>query len=373
MKLCIVTPTHAAAQIGGAQYQIELLIEALAGLRAYDITYLARRVPKNFSSDNYVLQGIESGLGANKIGFLADTRSLYRQLVQIRPDIIYQRVACGYTGIAAHFARSYGAKMLWHVAHENDVTPGSVPGGGNAIRHFLEKRAVEYGIKHATHIVTQTKYQAKLLAQHYQRSADAVVPNFHPEPQEEIDKSGPLTVTWIANLKPWKNPGAFVRLAQSLSDCPDVRFVMAGSAGNVSWKKSEYNALMTQLDNLQNLEYLGPITQDDVNVLLARSHLFVNTSCNEGFANTFIQAWFRQVPVISLYVNPDDVFFSEDIGEYAGTEKRLHSIVANLLRKPEAIESMGSRARDYARRHHSVQNAITIHDLLSSGEDRRDA
>jgi hypothetical protein len=43
---------------------------------------------------------------------------------------------------------------------------------------------------------------------------------------------------------------------------------------------------------VQNLEYVGPVSLEEVNVWLARSSIFVNTSLpRQGFPNTFIQAW----------------------------------------------------------------------------------
>jgi glycosyltransferase involved in cell wall biosynthesis len=72
-----------------------------------------------------------------------------------------------------------------------------------------------------------------------------------------------------------------------------------------------------------NLEYLGEKSQDEVNELLARAHIYVNTSLFEGFANTFIQAWMRDVAVVSLHVNPDGVFDREGVGIHAGSEDEL--------------------------------------------------
>ncbi len=130
--------------------------------------------------------------------------------------------------------------------------------------------------------------------------ADAIVPNFHPPAAETIDKSGPLTVVWIANLKPWKRPEVFVRLAQSFSDRKDTRFIMVGAPAAASGKGGWQASLMRSIEATPNLTYLGHMSHAEVNELLARAHIFVNTSTQEGFPNTFIQAWLRDVVVVSL-------------------------------------------------------------------------
>ena len=171
----------------------------------------------------------------------------------------------------------------------------------------MEKRSIEFGLRHAHQIVTQTEQQATLLQRHYGRTADAVIPNFHPKATEVIDKSGSISVLWVANFKPWKQPEVFVRIAAALSDLRDVHFYMVGLQATGSGDRAWNHGLMTAIGRTPNLTYLGSQSQAEVNRLLARSHIFVNTSLYEGFPNTFIQAWQRKVPVVSLHVNPDCV------------------------------------------------------------------
>src|SRR6202012_3489986 len=106
------------------------------------------------------------------------------------------------------------------------VTPRESLDGRNPIRRFLEKRSVEYGLRRASRIVTQTNHQARLLERHYRRRADAVIANFQPLPAETLDKSGEIRVTWIASVKPWKRPQPFVSLAEVLREVPRARFVV---------------------------------------------------------------------------------------------------------------------------------------------------
>ena len=352
-RVCIVNPYEHG---GGAEYQIALLIDALnAG--GYEVHYLTHFVDGRDRARSYQVLRVGSGGPIPRLGYLMDARSLYRRLHEIAPCLIYQRVACAYTGICALFSRRRSVPLLWHVAHDTDVTPQYLDRSRNVLRLRLEKWSVEYGLRRATRIVVQTRHQAELLQRHYGRSADAVIPNFHPPAGERIDKSGPSTVIWIANLKFWKRPEVFVRLASSFSGRDDLRFLMVGKAAAAPGKLAWQDALMHSIEATRNLQYLGHKTYDEVNELLARSHIFVNTSVHEGFPNTFVQAWLRDAVVVSLGVDPDRVLEQQHVGIATHTEEELSMAVRTLIEEPELRASYAARGREHARANHSLRNA----------------
>jgi len=367
LKICVVNPFEHG---GGAEYQISLLIDALVAGQQYEVHYLTHFLDQRSRTRNYEVSRIGAGGPVPKLGYLMDAASLYGTLRRLRPSVIYQRVACAYTGICAFYSRRRSIPMIWHVAHDTDVAPQLLERVRNVPRQRLEKWAVEYGVRNATRIVVQTRQQADLLQNNYGRRADAVIPNFHPAATETIVKSGPLTVIWIANLKPWKRPDAFVRLAACFGQRPDVRFVMVGSpaptTGNSAWRE----ALTRSIEAASNLDFLGEKTHAEVNDLLARSHIFVNTSTQEGFPNTFIQAWMREVAVVSLSVDPDGVLERESIGVCAHTEAGLEAAVRTLLDDPTALSGYGKRGREYAAAHHSLDNVRRLVDLIQTWSAR---
>ena len=369
-RLCIVTPAHSSTTTGGSEFQIDYLLETLVPQRRFEIYYLTSFVAGESVNGSYRIVRIGDGVRAPRFGYLAHAAPLYRALTNLRPTVIYQRVAGGYSGVSAHYARRHGARFVWHIAHDSDVMPDASLEGRNPLRRYLEKRSVEYAIRHADCIIAQTAHQARLLEQNYARKAVAVIPNFQPEPRESIDKSGPLTVLWIASLKPWKCPEAFVRLAAGLHDLTGVRFVMVGSWAAGPGERKWVQSLTSRIESTPNLEHLGPRTQSEVNGLLARAHVFVNTSLYEGFPNTFIQAWSRDVPIVSLHVDPDGLLSRERLGLFcAGSEQRLAGAVRELLAAAPLRTDFAARGREHARLRHSLANANVLADLL----DRRAA
>lgn len=351
-KICIVNPFEHG---GGAEYQIALLIGELVQSGRYAVHFLTHFVDRPDRPRRYQVQRIGDGGPIPRLGYITEARSLYRSLAALAPDVIYQRVACAYTGVCAYYSRRRGIPMVWHVAHDTEVTPTHLEHGRNRLRVKLEKWAVEAGIRRATRIVVQTRHQAQLLQENYGRAAVEVIPNFQPPATEAIDKSGPLTVLWIANLKPWKRPEAFVRLAQRLQARSDVRFVMVGAAAadNPPWQQR----LLRDIESAPNLDYVGEKSQQEVNELLSRAHIFVNTSTHEGFPNTFIQSWFRDVAVVSLDVDPDGLLEGRGLGVLARTETALEDRTAMLIDQPAVRAGFERRGREHARTFHSMDNA----------------
>lgn len=362
--LCIVNPYEHG---GGAEYQIRLLIEALADAGRYEIHYLTHFVDTRTRTRRYRVVRIGRG-GVPRLGYMMDGAALYGALRAIAPRTIYQRVACAYTGICAEYARRHRRALLWHVAHDTDVAPQSLDPGRNFLRVRLERWAVNYGARRAGRVVVQTAHQAALLRANFAREADAVIPNFHPPATETLDKSGPFTVLWIANLKPWKRPEVFVRLAAACRAHGPVRFVMVGAPAGAGANRRWQESLMQQIGATANLEFVGERSHEEVNEMLARAHVFVNTSVHEGFPNTFIQAWLRDVVVVSLSVDPDDVL-AKGAGIIAHSEAGLAAAVGQLIDEPDLRARYADRGRMHAAANHSLRNVAALVRLIDSCSD----
>jgi glycosyltransferase involved in cell wall biosynthesis len=357
-RVCILVPSHWSAVTGGAEMQVAMLVRRLVAQQHCDVHYIARRSGRDYVPEGYTLHRLE----ARKMvagTLLLEVPPLLKLLRHVQPDVIYQRVACAYTGAAAWFAKSQRRRLVWHVSSDRDLTP--VP-WSPSLRSPLEqisKRMVTYGARHADTVVVQNAAQVELLERLHGRADGLHIPNFHAVPAAFAPKSFErLTVCWVGNVKELKQPEIFLRLAADLGSRANVEFVMAGmpQMAERDWQKLE-----TRMRALPNLKFLGQIPQDAVNELLTRAHLLVNTSTVEGFPNTFIQGWLREVPVLSLNVNPDGCLDGTHCGICAeGSYEALRSSLERLLDDADLRNTMGQRSGEYARKHFSEDNLETL-------------
>ncbi len=359
--ICIVMGGHFSESRGGAQYQAQCVVEALEESRKYNIVYLTRVFDKQYVPEGYKIVQIARPVGIRKHFFIFDTRKLLRLLNEIDPDVIYQRGLKAYTGVIAYFTKFSACRSVFHIASDHSLIP--TPIVGNPGMRFLkqaERFMENYGLTHVDDVVAQTEQQSKLLMQRCGRKPSAVIPNFHPLPNEDATKcSDEVRIVWVANFKPIKRPEIFVQLARDLAFHRNLRFVMIGSGDQM-----KYAALHAEIEKLPNLSFLGQLPIDEVNKHLAAGHLFVNTSTTEGFPNTFIQAWMRKVPTLSLEVNPDNILSSERFGFCAYTYERLREKVCQLADDTVLREKMGLAGQQHAFAYHSQAAVQKLLELL---------
>jgi glycosyltransferase involved in cell wall biosynthesis len=361
--MCVLLPYHWSAQKGGSEYQASVLVDYLVKRYEVEVTYLTLKADPGFRLNNCKVVRFSNRGGIRRYGFFFDAARLYRALAEAAPDVIYQQVGCAHTGIAAYYSKRRKCRLFWRIASDSDVTPQE----HDWLRphHVVERWFLDYGIRNASAIIAQTKHQQRLLRENYGRSDACVVRNFHPLPAEsehaQRPAGGKKLVVWIANLKPVKNPEAFLRLAARLRDRRDTDLIMiGGQQGKESWLRT----IMQMIGQVQNLRYIGEQNQDQVNAILSGAYVFVNTSHYEGFANTFIQAWMRGVPVVSLNVNPDGLLDDRRIGILCRNEEKLYEDVARLLDNPSVAQAMGERSRAFARGEFSCANVDRIAELI---------
>lgn len=361
--ICILMPGHWSHVMGGAQYQVKQLVESLTERKCYQVIYLAKNFDKDYKPKNYRLVAIKNPWKYTRRFLFFDSWELLRRLKEVKPDIIYQRVGCAYTGVSAYYAQKYGCRLIWHISSDSDVKPYKFRIAKDAIFRYVDKKFLEYGVRKASEIVAQTEEQATLLKQNYNRLPSAIVRNFHPLATERILKNKPITVVWIANLKPLKQPEVFVSLAQDLQQHTDARFVIIGGMqGSPRWRRY----LTSLFEKVSNFDYLGACTQEEVNAVLAKASILVNTSLWEGFSNTFIQAWMRKVPVISMNVNPNRLLSDGKIGLVSGSYSNLRDDVLRVIKDTELRIQMGENAQKYAFANHSEKNIDSLIEFIDS-------
>jgi glycosyltransferase involved in cell wall biosynthesis len=125
---------------------------------------------------------------------------------------------------------------------------------------------------------------------------------------------------------------------------PEVRFVMIGGA--VVGHEDLHRNVEEAASDIPNLEYLGAVPYHEVNNYFLRAKLFVNTSDSEGFPNSFLQAWVRQVPVISFF-DPDSIIEDREIGISPASPRDARDAINSLLNADERRITMGERARQF--------------------------
>jgi glycosyltransferase involved in cell wall biosynthesis len=365
-RLCIVVESHWRAQMGGAEYQARVIAETLAARPDFEVFYLARHCAQGQGGDPYPIVCIGHNRGIRRRAVFFDAPQLWRTLSALEPDVIYQRMRQSYTAVAASYARRFGKRFVFHVASDYDVMPGAFRKhlSLNTPFDFIEAVMGKHGMRRASAIVTQTRRQAELLEENLGLRPAAVIPNLHPPPPagQSTEKHPTLfQVAWIGDFKLVKRPEHLVRLAEDLRHVSELRFFMAGRRGS----DRVYGDLHAKIRSLGNVEYLGELTHDEVNELLARSHCLVNTSEVEGLSNTFIQAWMRGTVVLSLSADVDGALAERGLGYLAGSYQNLRDLIVRLVAERNDLHALTQRAREFALERYSLKNIDALIDVLT--------
>ncbi len=298
---------------------------------------------------------------------------LYRRLLRINADIYYQRGGSEHTFVAALAASRPGKRFVWSTSSSLDcegnkfrwsVADEKVRGVKRLILWldaWVRDALISRGRKKAEVVVVQSSGQMARV-KHKLGLESMVIKSGHAVPQPTIKKESPPLVVWIANMKTLKRAELFIELAKRCSDLP-ARFLLVGECADPSYRRQ----LRELGRGVRNLQFAGSVSFDRSNELLSAASVLVNTSTREGFPNTFVQAWLRETPVVSLVVDPDGILQRQKIGIPSGNFARMLKDVRRLLTDESFRNEMGKRARAYAAREHDLSDKLKQYaDLFES-------
>jgi glycosyltransferase involved in cell wall biosynthesis len=278
--------------------------------------------------------------------FALRERGRVRRWVEVfRPvgaDIYVTRCSGGNVGYMERACRKLGAKFVYMVAHEYDVS------GEYGRTNGAWGRQYERGLRRADLVICQHRGQQDLLRRHYRRDGQ-VIRSLCPLPVRPGPRQAERRIVlWVARLEPWKRPELIVDLARRL---PQESFVMVAPPTRLD---RDYSArIEAEVAALPNLRLVPGVPFAEITALFEDAKVFVNTSHYEGFPNTFLQAAACGTPIVSWAVNPEGLLNREGIGYCAEQNPaKFEADVRRLCETPALREELGENGQRYVAQHH---------------------
>jgi glycosyltransferase involved in cell wall biosynthesis len=333
-------------QSGGAELQTTLLARELArqGLRVAHVVYAVEDpVPLEQPAPTLVERPPWSG--DRRLGALREHVAIWRGLHAADAHAYIVRGSGGHVVSAAMFCRAMRRKFVFSASNDLDF----VPDRDDRNPHLW--RAYRWSLRHSDRVVVQTAQQEQLARAALPDAAPRLIPSFaQPAPQAD---GQPSYFIWVNRLAHYKRPELYLQLAERL---PDVPFRMIGTWLPGETPAEDAERLQRRAAELPNVELLSTRKRAELLAEIAQSAAVVSTSEAEGMPNTFLEAWARGVPVLSLYVDPDDRIAHDGVGVLAdGSMERLTDAARQLWEDASLRRDLGARARDFVQRVHAPE------------------
>jgi glycosyltransferase involved in cell wall biosynthesis len=330
-------------QGGGAELQTTFLARGLAerGVPTAHIVFPLRDpVPQPQPAPTVVERS--EWQREKRLGGAREVAAIWHVLARADARAYVVRGSGGYLVAAAAFCRARRRRLIFASSNDLDFE------FERPDRDSRVLRAYRRSIRSADRVVLQTRQQESLAKAALPGLDPVVIPSFSPA--AETADGDPEYFLWADRMVPYKHPERYVELARSR---PELRFKMVLSPTS-EMPQELVDRVHAEGDPLPNLELLPGRPREQLLEETRRAAAIVSTSAVEGMPNTFLEAWARGVPVLSLNVDPDDRIAEHEIGIVAGgSMERLAEGASKLWHERELRAAMGERARQFVVDTHS--------------------
>jgi len=302
---------------GGAELQIALLAKALA-LKGHEVVIIDPYSNESFVTNEGVkLINIPEWNKGIKVFRLFWNRlpALKKIFLEQKADYYYARMRTYFHFLSYQASRKLKTKFILGIAHDVDILSirdklkYQYSGNFNFFNYFtldlLNDLVFHYLLKRADYITIQHSGQ---VIPHSTRGKVVLFPNiFDDSNLPVIENPSRDYYIHVGTLTMIKGITNLYQLAGILDK--KCTIVIVGDAGD---KKSK--SVLEKFYKDQNVVFKGRLDHHETMRLIANAKALINTSNYEGFPNIFLEAWATGVPVISLNVNPGNVFEEYHLG-----------------------------------------------------------
>lgn len=336
-------------QIGGAEFQAKIIAQNLFQ-HGHDIIYISYGLSNSFVENGIQVYGILPERLDRFLGYHFISKRMESLIDKIKPDLIYHRCFVPYSYRIVAFAEKKKIPCYFHIADEHSIV------FNNSIKDIWKKMLFRRIANTSVNFIFQTKEQYKLV-KNFNISRYRVIGNMQEMPDLQYIPRKKHKIVWIGKSTAVKQLQKFIELAEKcVGRFPYLQFVVISRFFSDEYSQS----LLQRISRTSNICNLGEQSNDFINdYLLNEAFLLVNTSISEGISNTYIQAWARGVPVISLNSNPNRCFDSHNIGIYCHNDENLmYESVVRYYTDVCWYEKNAQDAISYAKESFSVENVF---------------
>ncbi len=331
---------------GGAELQVALLSLELVA-RGHDVAILAADTGQ---ANGIVLKGVRILVGGRfDTGRLLDTlRALPRIVRALRhekPDYV---VVYGWTAwlyVLQKLRTLVPFRLAFVCALDAEID------GGFRRAEPVRGRLFERGMRLSDCRFAITNHQARLF---HQKGMPCTVTRlllpgttgFSKPPDKRIE------LLWVARCHPVKRPHLFLDLAERL---PRARCRMICSLQD----EALWQSVSRRARQLENVEFLTAVPYREIQRHFDESEMFVNTSEHEGVPNTFIHSGLGYTAILSLVVDPDDMFENFRAGMCAaGDFEQLVHRAGKMLSSPDELAAAQQESARFVREWHKNETNV---------------
>lgn len=314
---------------GGAELQVALLARELAA-QGHEVVVAGGDTGQE---DGTKLQGVRvRNAGKFHTGRLAEMIAAIPRVARVlreeKPDWV---VVMGWTAwlfVLWALRPFLGYKLDFICALDTEVN------GEYRREHPLFGALFEFALRRcdARHAITQEQ-----VGHYRRRGMEAtlyrylIFPRRGPRP---VGDAKDVDFLWVSRCMPIKRPELFLDLAAAL---PASSFRMICPAQD----RGLWEIIAGRSETLPNLQLVESVPYHRVQEEYDRARVFVNTSSWEGWPNSFIQAGLGGAALLSLEVNPDDIFGTFLPGIFAaGDFAALVAGARRMMQDASALEAM---------------------------------
>ena len=274
---------------------------------------------------------------------------LYKAAKKYNPDCIIQTSAKAHTFIIMLIAKLLNVPFIHRIASDVHVDENI----GSLVNRKFDIFLYKMGLKYTDIVLAQNKYQFNKLVEKFPRKKIILLHNPYKIATVKKDILGRINrtyISWIGNFRRIKNLASLAKVAKAL---PDIQFRIAGK--EFPELDDETRNALHDLKKLGNVQFEGYLKRNEMKKFLSQSIAILNTSYNEGFSNTFLEAWATGVPVVTTKnVNPDELINRFKLGEVAEGFDDLAEKLLNVTNLDSVqYDELAQRCFDYVSDNHN--------------------